>query len=232
MEETILVGDDLMMGPPSPFVPPEIASYVLDDVDKCDGILRNLFLCKCYSNDMTFFFECIFFLVSIIHNLSLVSKRMQGSQLGHSQGFLAVNVRLQDIDYNMVYQACKSMTLSHSVKMSFHSIGGVLKSGLDVFSCSFSHLSYYGVYQYMVQQKSYLSVIEFQDMVIRQRLQDSEHKLGLSMPLDEAKERASQLMSEITLLERYFNIQACIFHWFVVVWLMSVHSSPFIGSND
>lgn len=43
-------------------------------------------------------------------------------------------------------------------------------------------------------------------MLIRQRLQDSEHKLGQSMPLDEAKERASQLASEITLLERYFNI--------------------------
>lgn len=46
MEETILVGDDLMMGPPSPLVPPEIASHVLEGVDLCDGILRNLFLCK------------------------------------------------------------------------------------------------------------------------------------------------------------------------------------------
>ncbi|RYQ97854.1 hypothetical protein Ahy_B08g093923 isoform B [Arachis hypogaea] len=46
MEETILVGDDLMMGPPSPVVPPEIASHVLRGVDLCDGILKNLFLCK------------------------------------------------------------------------------------------------------------------------------------------------------------------------------------------
>lgn len=46
MEETILVGDDLMMGPPSPIIPPEIASHVLEGVDMCDGILRNLFLCK------------------------------------------------------------------------------------------------------------------------------------------------------------------------------------------
>jgi hypothetical protein len=46
MEETILVGDDLMMGPPSPLIPPEIASHVLEGVDMCDGILRNLFLCK------------------------------------------------------------------------------------------------------------------------------------------------------------------------------------------
>ena len=48
MEETILVGDDLMMGPPSPVVPPEIASHVLHGVDLCDGILKNLFLCKSY----------------------------------------------------------------------------------------------------------------------------------------------------------------------------------------
>lgn len=46
MEETILVGDDLMMGPPSPLIPPEIASHVLEGVELCDGILRNLFLCK------------------------------------------------------------------------------------------------------------------------------------------------------------------------------------------
>ncbi|KAL0369554.1 UNVERIFIED_CONTAM: hypothetical protein Sangu_0273500 [Sesamum angustifolium] len=44
MEETILVGDDLMMGPPLT-TPPEIASHVLEGVDTCDGILRNLFLC-------------------------------------------------------------------------------------------------------------------------------------------------------------------------------------------
>lgn len=48
MEETILVGDDLMMGPPSPVIPPEIASHVLEGVDLCDGILRNLFLCMSY----------------------------------------------------------------------------------------------------------------------------------------------------------------------------------------
>ena len=46
MEETILVGDDLMTGPPSPVIPPEIASHVLEGVDLCDGVLRNLFLCK------------------------------------------------------------------------------------------------------------------------------------------------------------------------------------------
>ncbi|KAF5202852.1 transmembrane protein [Thalictrum thalictroides] len=46
MEETILVGDDLMMGPSSPIIPPEIASHVLENVELCDGILRNLFLYK------------------------------------------------------------------------------------------------------------------------------------------------------------------------------------------
>ena len=48
MEETILVGDDLMMGPPSPVIPSEIASHVLEGVDLCDGILRNLFLCNVF----------------------------------------------------------------------------------------------------------------------------------------------------------------------------------------
>ena len=46
MEETILVGDDLMRGPPSPVVPKEIASHVLEGVELCDGILKNLFLCE------------------------------------------------------------------------------------------------------------------------------------------------------------------------------------------
>jgi len=45
MEETILVGDDLMTGPPSPVIPPEIASHVLEGVNLCDGLLKNLFLC-------------------------------------------------------------------------------------------------------------------------------------------------------------------------------------------
>ena len=41
-----------------------------------------------------------------------------------------------------------------------------------------------------------------QDKELRQRLQDSERKLGMSMPLQEAKERSTQLESEVTLLER------------------------------
>lgn len=46
MEETILIGDDLMREPPSPVIPKEIASHVLQGVEPCDGILRNLFLCE------------------------------------------------------------------------------------------------------------------------------------------------------------------------------------------
>ncbi|KAF7119920.1 hypothetical protein RHSIM_Rhsim13G0107700 [Rhododendron simsii] len=97
MEETILVGDDLMMGPPSPLIPPEIASHVLEGIDLCDGVLRNFFLCK-------------FFLFPF-HLLLL-------------------------------------------------------------------------------------------DKELRQQLQDSEHKLALSMPFEEAKERAAQLESEVTSLDR------------------------------
>lgn len=41
-----------------------------------------------------------------------------------------------------------------------------------------------------------------QDKEIRERLQDSEYKLGFSMPLEDAKERVTQLQSELTLLER------------------------------
>ncbi|KAK2643591.1 hypothetical protein Ddye_025354 [Dipteronia dyeriana] len=109
MEETILVGDDLMMGPPSPFIPPEIASHVLEGVDLCDGILRNLFLCL---------------------------------QINDIEPFCQEEIAL--------YRECS----------------------------------------------------EKRDKELRQRLQDSERKLGLSMPLDQAKERSTQLESEVTSLER------------------------------
>ncbi|ESW22086.1 hypothetical protein PHAVU_005G125900 [Phaseolus vulgaris] len=109
MDETILVGDDLMTGPPSPVVPPEIASHVLQGVDLCDGLLRNLFLCL---------------------------------QINDIEPFCQEEIAL--------YKECA----------------------------------------------------ERRDKVIRKRLQDSELKLGLSMPLDEAKGRASQLEAEVTSLER------------------------------
>lgn len=109
MEETILVGDDLMMGPPSPIIPPEIASHVLQGVDLCDGILRNLFLCL---------------------------------QINDIEPFCQDEIAL--------YRQCAAR----------------------------------------------------RDKELRQRLQDSERKLGLSMPLDEAEERAGQLESEVTSLER------------------------------
>ncbi|KAJ4758540.1 transmembrane protein [Rhynchospora pubera] len=110
MEETILVGDDLMLGPPSPIIPPEIASHVLEGVDLCDGILKNLFLCL-QINDIEPFCQ----------------------------------------DEIVLYRQCA----------------------------------------------------EKRDKEIRERLKDSEYKLGLSMPLEKAKERVTQLQSEVTSLERH-----------------------------
>lgn len=109
MEETILVGDDLMMGPPSPVIPPEIASHVLEGVDLCDGILRNLFLCL---------------------------------QINDIEPFCQDEIAL--------YRQCA----------------------------------------------------ERRDKELRRRLQDSERKLGISMPLELAKERSNQLEAEATQLER------------------------------
>ncbi|CAA7054358.1 unnamed protein product [Microthlaspi erraticum] len=110
MEETILVGDDLMMGPPSPVIPPEIAAHVLEGVELCDGILRNLFLCL-QINDIEPFCQ----------------------------------------DELALYRQCA----------------------------------------------------ENRDKVLRVRLQESEHKLGSSMPIDLAKERITQLEAEATSLERH-----------------------------
>ena len=59
MEETILVGDDLMTGPPSPVIPPEICSHVLEGVELCDGLLRNLYLCK-------FLFQVVYLFVDLM----------------------------------------------------------------------------------------------------------------------------------------------------------------------
>ncbi|CAI9118006.1 OLC1v1019505C1 [Oldenlandia corymbosa var. corymbosa] len=109
MEETILVGEDLMLGPPSPIIPPEIASHVLEGVDLCDGILRNLFLCL---------------------------------QIKDIEPFCQDEIAL--------YRECA----------------------------------------------------ERRDKELRKRLQDSESKLGMSMPLKEVTERATQLESEVTSLER------------------------------
>ncbi|XP_026411016.1 uncharacterized protein LOC113306273 [Papaver somniferum] len=109
MEETILVGDDLMTGPPSPIIPQEIASHVLETVETCDGILRNFFLCL-QINDIEPFFQ----------------------------------------DEIVIYKQC----------------------------------------------------VDKRDKILRQRLRESEHKLGLSMPLDDAKDRSTQLQSKVTSLER------------------------------
>ncbi|CAH2071549.1 unnamed protein product [Thlaspi arvense] len=113
MEETILVGDDLMMGPPCPVIPPEIASHVLEGVELCDGVLRNLFLCL-QINDIEPFCQ----------------------------------------DELALYRQCA----------------------------------------------------ENRDKVLRVRLQESEHKLGSSMPIDLAKERVTQLEAEATSLERHSTL--------------------------
>ncbi|KAG6433089.1 hypothetical protein SASPL_104696 [Salvia splendens] len=120
MEETILVGDDLMMGPPSPVIPSEIASHVLEGVDLCDGILRNLFLCL-QINDIEPFCQ----------------------------------------DEIAIYKQCA----------------------------------------------------ERRDKELRQRLQDSERKLGMFMPLNLANERSTQLEAEATQLERLDFENIGILHW-------------------
>ncbi|KAH9306942.1 hypothetical protein KI387_011346 [Taxus chinensis] len=109
MEETILVGDDLMLGPPSPLIPPDIASHVLEGVELCDGILKKLFLCL---------------------------------QINDIEPFCQDEIAL--------YRRCA----------------------------------------------------ENRDKELRQRIEESERKLGQLMPEKDAKERATQLQSEVTLLER------------------------------
>ncbi|KAI3909501.1 hypothetical protein MKW92_053882 [Papaver armeniacum] len=150
MEETILVGDDLMTGPPSPIIPPEIASHVLEGVETCDGILRNFFLCL-QINDIEPFCQD-----EIVIYKQCVDKRV-GS-----------------------YAFCfKYLIISFVEVFSFHIKVKILKTGF-VLVCGFM----------------------LQDEILRQRLRESEHKLGLSMPLDDAKDRATQLQSEVTSLER------------------------------
>ncbi|BFI40387.1 hypothetical protein MPTK2_7g09010 [Marchantia polymorpha subsp. ruderalis] len=51
IEEVILTGDDLMMGPPSPLVPPDLAPRILDGMELCSANLRKLFECL-HKNDI------------------------------------------------------------------------------------------------------------------------------------------------------------------------------------
>ncbi|KAK9734083.1 hypothetical protein RND81_04G114100 [Saponaria officinalis] len=96
-----------MTGPPSLVIPQEISSYVLEGVELCDGLLRNMFLCL---------------------------------QINNIEPFCQDEIAL--------YRHC----------------------------------------------------VERRDKELRQRLQDSEHKLGSSMPLEQANERAARLESEVTKL--------------------------------
>lgn len=50
-EEVILTGEDLMTGPPSPVLPPELAPGVLDGVESCSESLKTLFHCL-FVNDV------------------------------------------------------------------------------------------------------------------------------------------------------------------------------------
>ncbi|XP_066168132.1 uncharacterized protein [Oryza sativa Japonica Group] len=102
MEETILTGDDLMREPPSPAIPKEIASHVLQGVEPCDGLQINDIEPFC-QDEIVFYRQC-------------AAKR---------------------------------------------------------------------------------------DKEIREKMVDSEYKLRISMPLEEGKERTTQLQLEVTLLERH-----------------------------
>ncbi|KAI4386113.1 hypothetical protein MLD38_004074 [Melastoma candidum] len=109
MEEIILVSDDLMMRLPSPIIPPEIASHVLEGVELSDEILRNIFLCL---------------------------------QMHDIEPFCQDEIAL--------YRQCARK----------------------------------------------------RDRMLRQQLQNCKPKLGVSMPIDEAKQRAAQLQAEAASLGR------------------------------
>ncbi|URE40912.1 hypothetical protein MUK42_32585 [Musa troglodytarum] len=114
MEEIISLGDDLMLGLPSPIIPPEIASHVLEVSDLYFGNKRE-------------------------------------SHLVNALGLQINNIEPFCQDEIVLYQQCAEKRL-------------------------------------------------------RQRLLDSEHKLGLAMPFTAAKERATDLQSEVTSLERHMII--------------------------
>eukprot|EP00249_Psilotum_nudum_P032210 c47451_g1_i1 orf=87-572(+) len=110
-EETILTGEDLMLGPPSPLVPPELASHVLESLEVCSNFLRQLFHCL-HINDIEPFCQ----------------------------------------DELVLFRRCAAQ----------------------------------------------------RDKELRQRIQDSERRLGKTLPEEMAQERTSSLQSQISLLERRF----------------------------
>ncbi|KAF6172025.1 hypothetical protein GIB67_029443 [Kingdonia uniflora] len=133
MEETILVGDDLMMGSSCPVIPPDITSHVLESVDLCDGV---------FEEDI---------LVQVNNWCTVLSL-----QINKIEPFC------QDEIY--LYRQC----------------------------------------------------VENRDKELRLRLQDSEHRLGVSIPLDEGKDRATPLQSKVTSLKRQltfnFAVNYCKWH--------------------
>lgn len=117
MEETILVGDDLMLGPPSPLIPQEIASHVLEGVDLCDGILRNLFLCKWYE---------LARLLDGIMGRAIIYDNFYPRIVLFEVPFWA-----EEEIYLIFLQACKLMISSHFAKMRLFCTGSVLRRGSD-----------------------------------------------------------------------------------------------------
>lgn len=90
------------------------------------------------------------------------------------------------------------MTLSLFARMKLYCTGNVLRNG-SVVLAKIVIIILFGVIE--LSNNLYL-----QDKEIRERLKDSEYKLGLSMPIEKAKDRTTQLQSEVTLLERYLYI--------------------------
>ncbi|GAQ82876.1 hypothetical protein KFL_001270180 [Klebsormidium nitens] len=45
VEEAIMTGDDLMVGPPAPLLPADLAPQILEGVDVCQRPLRRLYKC-------------------------------------------------------------------------------------------------------------------------------------------------------------------------------------------
>lgn len=41
-----MTGNDLMVGPPAPLLPADLAPRILDGVDTCQGSLRRLYKCE------------------------------------------------------------------------------------------------------------------------------------------------------------------------------------------
>lgn len=82
-----------MTGLPSPLIPPEIASHVLEGVDSCDGILRNLFLCM-YSFLLEIYCYCIWALVDVCCSSHSFGIGLLGLQINDIEPFCQDEIAL------------------------------------------------------------------------------------------------------------------------------------------